>query len=245
MVWSTLTQQLPGTLSTSRCTAHFTLQSPAYSPSLVLRYCYLYRAHISWSPFDHKLLRIIHRLFSKFPESLRPQITPYPKVAVPRRLAWSKLIINHHRPLQTTPLPLALTIPRVTPPSDPTYSHMTPKPKAKPSSTPKTKAKIKAPRTLQATMKKTPTPKGKAIRHHTCRLNPPCKQGHGGPAKAILPIGKYFFSEEALEHDLGALKKGAVYKGDKEFYKRVKAWYKAEVDRCMHRKLVESEVSAD
>ncbi|EGO54290.1 hypothetical protein NEUTE1DRAFT_124568 [Neurospora tetrasperma FGSC 2508] len=122
---------------------------------------------------------------------------------------------------------------------------MTPKPKAKPSSYPKTKAKIKDPRTLQATMKKTPTPKRKAIRHHACRLNPPCKQGHGGPAKTILPIGKYFFSEEALEHDLGALKKGAVYKGDKEFYKRVKAWYKAEVDRCMHRKLVESEAEKE
>ncbi|KAK3492669.1 uncharacterized protein B0T23DRAFT_316965 [Neurospora hispaniola] len=122
---------------------------------------------------------------------------------------------------------------------------MTPKPKAKPSSYPKTKAKIKDPRTLQATMKKTPTSKRKAIRHHACRLNPPCKQGHGGPAKTILPIGKYFFSEEALEHDLGALKKGAVYKGDKEFYKRVKAWYKAEVDRCMHRKLVESEAEKE
>ncbi|KHE86713.1 hypothetical protein GE21DRAFT_1203489 [Neurospora crassa] len=122
---------------------------------------------------------------------------------------------------------------------------MTPKPKAKPSSTPKTKAKIKAPRTLQVTMKKEPTPKRKAIRHHACRLNPPCKQGHGGPAKTILPIGKYFFSEEALEHDLGALKKGAVYKDNKEFYKRVKAWYKAEVDRCMHRKLVESEANKE
>ncbi|KAL0469673.1 hypothetical protein QR685DRAFT_572639 [Neurospora intermedia] len=123
---------------------------------------------------------------------------------------------------------------------------MTPKPKAKPSSTPKTQAKIKGPRTLQATdkttpkttpMKKTPTPKRKAIRHHACRLNPPCKQGHGGPAKTILPIGKYFFSEEALEHDLDALRKGAVYKGDKEFYKRV--------NRCMHRKLVENEAKKE
>ncbi|KAK3503823.1 hypothetical protein B0T13DRAFT_142020 [Neurospora crassa] len=122
---------------------------------------------------------------------------------------------------------------------------MTPKPKAKPSSTPKTNAKFKAPRTLQVTMKKAPTPKRKAIRHHACRLNPPCKHGHGGPAKTILPIGKYFFSEEALEHDLGALKKGAVYKDNKEFYKRVKAWYKAEVDRCMHRKLVESEAKKE
>lgn len=87
------------------------------------------------------------------------------------------------------------------------------------------------------------TPKRKPIGHHACRLNPPCKKGHGGPAKTILPIGKYFFSEEALIHDLRALKRGAVYNDEKNFYKRVKAWYKAEVDRLMHRKQVESEVS--
>lgn len=133
-------------------------------------------------------------------------------------------------------------------------------PKPKRSSTPKTKIKINTPRTSPTprttnkttttfpktiTMKKAPTPKRKAIRHHACRLIPSCKQGHGGPAKIILPIGKYFVSEEALEHDLGALKRGAIYPNESEFYKRVKAWYKAEVDRLLHRQRVESEVSAD
>lgn len=44
--------------------------------------------------------------------------------------------------------------------------------------------------------------------------------------------------------DLDALKRGAIYKDDKEFFKRVKAWYKAEVDRLIHRKQVQSEVSS-
>ncbi|KAJ4417285.1 hypothetical protein N0V85_001908 [Neurospora sp. IMI 360204] len=120
-------------------------------------------------------------------------------------------------------------------------------PKPKRSSTPKTKIKINTPRTsptprtTNKTTTTSPKTKRKAIRHHACRLIPPCKQGHGGPAKTILPIGKYFFSEEALEHDLGALKRGAIYPNESEFYKRVKAWYKAEVDRLLHRQRFESE----
>ncbi|KAK1782393.1 hypothetical protein QBC45DRAFT_448497 [Copromyces sp. CBS 386.78] len=102
-----------------------------------------------------------------------------------------------------------------------------------------------SPSTNTVIMKKTPPSKRKVIRHHACRLKPPCKQGHGGPAKTIVPIGKFFYSEEALIHDLGALKRGAVYKDDKDFYKRVKSWYKAEVDRCMHKKWVESEVKKE
>ncbi|KAK3948296.1 hypothetical protein QBC32DRAFT_381701 [Pseudoneurospora amorphoporcata] len=102
-----------------------------------------------------------------------------------------------------------------------------------------------SPSTNTVTMKKTPPSKRKAIRHHACRLKPPCKQGHGGPAETIGPIGKFFYSEEALIHDLGALKRGAVCKDEMDFYKRVKSWYKAEVDRCMHKKWVESEVKKE
>ena len=52
------------------------------------------------------------------------------------------------------------------------------------------------------------------------------------------PIGKYYFAEEALRHDLAALKRGEVY-GRDEFYKRAKAWYKAEIDRLLHLKQVD------
>ncbi|KAK3401808.1 hypothetical protein B0T20DRAFT_346073 [Sordaria brevicollis] len=138
---------------------------------------------------------------------------------------------------------------------------MTPKTRAKRSSTPQTRTEVTKP---FATPRSTPTakkttksasspntaiamiaPKRKPIRHHACRLHPPCRKGHGGPARTILPIGKYFFSEEALIHDLAALKRGAVYHGEAEFFKRVKAWYKAEVDRLMHRKQVDDEIKKD
>lgn len=46
-------------------------------------------------------------------------------------------------------------------------------------------------------------------------------------------IGKYSFTEDALHHDLTALKKGEIYSED-EFYMRAKAWYKAEIDRLLH-----------
>jgi hypothetical protein len=49
----------------------------------------------------------------------------------------------------------------------------------------------------------------------------------------VKPIGKYYFSEDALKHDLAALKRGEVYERD-DFYRRAKAWYKAEIDRLLH-----------
>ncbi|KAK3942663.1 hypothetical protein QBC46DRAFT_255841 [Diplogelasinospora grovesii] len=67
-----------------------------------------------------------------------------------------------------------------------------------------------------------------------CQLVPPCKDGNHtrspGIPRTTSPIGKYFFTEGALKHDLQALRRGAVYIKD-EFYKRAKAWYKAEIDR--------------
>ncbi|KAK4034844.1 hypothetical protein C8A01DRAFT_18410, partial [Parachaetomium inaequale] len=75
--------------------------------------------------------------------------------------------------------------------------------------------------------------------HSPCRLIPPCKQGNHGlhitpnGERAIKIIGKYYFTEDALEHDLAALQRGAVY-GRDEFFKRAKAWYKAEIDRLLH-----------
>ncbi|KAK0702931.1 hypothetical protein B0T21DRAFT_299653 [Apiosordaria backusii] len=47
------------------------------------------------------------------------------------------------------------------------------------------------------------------------------------------PIGRYHSTEDALKHDLSALKKGEIYNCN-EFYKRAKAWYKAEIDRMLH-----------
>ena len=78
----------------------------------------------------------------------------------------------------------------------------------------------------------------------TCKLIPPCKGRHDSHHDPIdrygvkKPIGKYYFTEEALRHDLAALKRGEVY-GRDEFYKRAKAWYKAEIDRLLHLKQVE------
>lgn len=71
-----------------------------------------------------------------------------------------------------------------------------------------------------------------------CRLVPPCREGNHG---VIAPdrkrshekIGKYHFTEEALKHDLGALKRGKVYT-KREFYRRARAWYKADIDRVLH-----------
>jgi hypothetical protein len=79
----------------------------------------------------------------------------------------------------------------------------------------------------------------KMPQYHPCRLVPPCAQGnHGSSAtstgeRGAKPIGKYYFTEDALIHDLAALKRGAIYDSD-EFYKRAKAWYKAEIDRLLH-----------
>lgn len=73
-----------------------------------------------------------------------------------------------------------------------------------------------------------------------CEVVPPCRQGGHrtgispeGRQHAAKPIGKYYFTEVALKHDLAALKRGAVYERN-EFYKRAKAWYKAEIDRLLH-----------
>ncbi|KXX78819.1 hypothetical protein MMYC01_200951 [Madurella mycetomatis] len=50
-----------------------------------------------------------------------------------------------------------------------------------------------------------------------CELVPPCRQGghrtciSEGRQHAAKPIGKYYFTEDALKHDLAALKRGAVY----------------------------------
>jgi hypothetical protein len=75
--------------------------------------------------------------------------------------------------------------------------------------------------------------------HPPCRLLPPCQQGKHGSyintdgRHTTKPIGKYYFTEDALKHDLAALKRGYIY--DKhEFHKRAKAWYKAEIDRLLH-----------
>lgn len=72
----------------------------------------------------------------------------------------------------------------------------------------------------------------------SCKLIPPCKgrhDSHSNPASrhAAKAIGKYYFTEEALKHDLAALKRGQIYERD-EFYRRAKAWYKAEIDRLLH-----------
>ncbi|KAM7203591.1 hypothetical protein V8F20_003886, partial [Naviculisporaceae sp. PSN 640] len=71
-----------------------------------------------------------------------------------------------------------------------------------------------------------------------CQLVPPCRVGNHG---VIAPdrkgryekIGKYYFTEQALKHDLGALKRGKVYT-KQEFYRRARAWYKADIDRILH-----------
>lgn len=76
-----------------------------------------------------------------------------------------------------------------------------------------------------------------------CQLVPPCKQGnHGvhyfdGVLQVPKAIGKYHFTELALKHDMAALQKGVVYE-KADFYKRAKAWYKAEIDRLLHRQRV-------
>jgi len=73
-----------------------------------------------------------------------------------------------------------------------------------------------------------------------CQLVPSCKEGnhiaqsgHGGTDLGHRRIGKYFFSEDALKHDLAALRRGKVYT-KQEFYRRARAWYKAEIDRILH-----------
>ncbi|KAK4199290.1 hypothetical protein QBC40DRAFT_349581 [Triangularia verruculosa] len=57
-------------------------------------------------------------------------------------------------------------------------------------------------------------------------------------------IWRFHSTEDDLKHDAGALKKGEIY-GRDEFYKRAKAWYKAELDRLIYlRALEEKKVSA-
>ncbi|KAK3303177.1 uncharacterized protein B0T15DRAFT_576585 [Chaetomium strumarium] len=80
----------------------------------------------------------------------------------------------------------------------------------------------------------------------SCKLVPPCRSvQHGisidsaGQTKT-KPIGKYYFTEDALKYDLAALKKGEVYSRE-EFYRRAKTWYKAEIDRLLHLKRIEKE----
>ncbi|KAK3332307.1 hypothetical protein B0T19DRAFT_398089 [Cercophora scortea] len=82
-----------------------------------------------------------------------------------------------------------------------------------------------------------------------CELVPPCKRGQHvnrhyinkeGHITQPRRIGRYFFVEDALKHDLGALKRGELYTKS-EFYKRARAWYKAEIDRRIHREIVEFE----
>ncbi|KAK3682288.1 hypothetical protein B0T22DRAFT_484362 [Podospora appendiculata] len=82
-----------------------------------------------------------------------------------------------------------------------------------------------------------------------CELVPPCKRGqhvnrhflnNEGHITQPRRIGRYFFVEDALKHDLGALKRGELYTKS-EFYKRARAWYKAEIDRRIHREIVEFE----
>lgn len=73
-----------------------------------------------------------------------------------------------------------------------------------------------------------------------CQLVPPCKEGNhlvqsgcGGTDTRPRTIGRYFVSENALKHDLAALRRGKVYT-KQEFYRRARAWYKAEIDRILH-----------
>lgn len=72
-----------------------------------------------------------------------------------------------------------------------------------------------------------------------CRLVPPCKQGNHGfyidanGERVNKTIGKYYFTEDALQQDLAALKRGEAYDKD-DFFRRAKAWYKAEIDRNIH-----------
>ncbi|KAK4149040.1 hypothetical protein C8A00DRAFT_19229 [Chaetomidium leptoderma] len=79
----------------------------------------------------------------------------------------------------------------------------------------------------------------RATHKFPCKLEPPCDRGNHGfhitwqGEYVGRPIGKYYFTEDALKHDLAALKKGEVYDKD-EFYKRAKSWYKAEIDRLIH-----------
>ncbi|KAK4187398.1 hypothetical protein QBC35DRAFT_498703 [Podospora australis] len=80
-----------------------------------------------------------------------------------------------------------------------------------------------------------------------CELFPACKEGdHGtyqsadGHHHAAKPIGKYYFTEDALKQDLHALRKGEVYERN-EFYKRAKSWYKAEIDRLLHLEKIKEE----
>ncbi|KAK3381926.1 hypothetical protein B0H63DRAFT_546669 [Podospora didyma] len=86
-----------------------------------------------------------------------------------------------------------------------------------------------------------------SLHESPCQIIPPCRQGnHGahlsseGGMQATKAMGKYHFTEPALKHDLNALQKGKVYSAD-EFYTRAKAWYKAEIDRLLHREKVKQE----
>lgn len=75
--------------------------------------------------------------------------------------------------------------------------------------------------------------------HPSFKLQPPCKQGDHGPyidskgQTAVGPVGRYYSTEDALKHDLAALRRGDIYEWD-DFYKRAKVWYKSEIDRLLH-----------
>ncbi|KAM7221858.1 hypothetical protein V8F06_002851 [Rhypophila decipiens] len=70
-----------------------------------------------------------------------------------------------------------------------------------------------------------------------CQLVPPCRERNHGIQPSVdtayRKIGKYYFTEEALKHDLAALKRGKVYI-KQEFFPRARAWYKADIDRILH-----------
>ncbi|KAM7190229.1 hypothetical protein V8F33_009589 [Rhypophila sp. PSN 637] len=71
----------------------------------------------------------------------------------------------------------------------------------------------------------------------SCQLIPPCREGNHGVQPSVdtayRKIGKYYFTEKALKHDLAALKRGKVYT-KQEFFRRARAWYKADIDRILH-----------
>jgi hypothetical protein len=86
-----------------------------------------------------------------------------------------------------------------------------------------------------------PSTPRRASRSSLCQLVPPCKRGrhgyHFSPGanehRSANILGKYHITEEGLLHDLGALKRGAVYRRE-DFLVRARAWYKAEIDRLFH-----------
>ncbi|KAK4176398.1 hypothetical protein QBC36DRAFT_301138 [Triangularia setosa] len=56
---------------------------------------------------------------------------------------------------------------------------------------------------------------------------------YASQGRTAQSIWRFHSTEDALKHDAGALKKGEIYDRN-EFYKRVKAWFKAEIDRKLY-----------